>query len=121
MERFVYLAHADAEAGRARSMDDEFSFKAFLLLIEIDIGQLRKPLQRALYDWCPAVELLNVVGLQRILVLGICLASAATHPDVLDRLQIKPRSWDQAELGAKPPHDLLDRHLALVAGLERNQ
>ena len=68
-------------------------------------------LQRGFDLWGPVIELLGVVGQQRILILGE--AGATAHADVGGRLQKEPSPCDLVELWAQPAHDLLHGYIAL--------
>jgi len=64
-------------------------------------------------------QVLKVVALERVLILGIALASPDV--DVLDGVEEKAGAGDARELGAKAGDDLIDRHLALPIGRKNDE
>src|SRR5579884_1884420 len=68
VERVVDLRHRQAEARRGGAIDDEPRLQPLLLLIEIDVAQHLEPPQRRFDPGSPAVQIVEIVALQRVLV-----------------------------------------------------
>ena len=111
VQRIVDLPGGHAEPRGGRAIDRQPGFEPALLLIGIDVGQLRHLLQRGRNARPPLVELMQIVGLQRVLVLRERLPPA--DADILHRLQKQPRAGDLRELGPQAGDDLGGRNVAL--------
>ncbi len=119
VERVVDLARRDAEPRRRRAVDREIGLQPLLLLVGIDVGQLRHGLQRLGDARRPGVEIGERVGLQGELVLRVALAAA--DADVLHRLQEERGAGNLAELAAQPCDHRVRREPALALRLERDE
>jgi hypothetical protein len=86
VERVVDLTDRDAEPRRRSPIDGDVGLQPLVLLITVDLCELRNGLQPRENFWCPFEQLIRVEVLQRILILGV--GGAATDADILHRLQI---------------------------------
>ena len=126
VERVVEELGCDAEPGGRRAVDDERSLEPPVLLVAVEVGHLAEPAQRLGDAGSPRVQLVEVVALERVLILGI-----AGHPadaEVLDGLEVRRRARHPGELaaqsrdhlvGADPPFPEqleLDEHTPGVPG-----
>ena len=85
VQGLVNRRHADPEPRRCVAVDRHIGRKAVVLLVGIEVFELRQFMQRRQHLGHPHVEAALVVGSQRVLVLRGALAPA--HGDVLHRLQ----------------------------------
>ncbi len=119
VEGVVDLAGGDAEALGRLPVDGDLGLEPALLLIAVDIGQLRDMAQRLGQLRRPFMQIAQIVALQGVLVLRVALAPA--DPDVLDRLQEKLRARHRLQLAAQPGDDLVGGELALGQGLQLHE
>jgi hypothetical protein len=73
------------ELGGAEAVEVEHLVEAAVLLVRADVLQSRQSLHLRQHDGTPPGEVLDVVGLQRVLVHGV--ARPAADAQVLRRLQ----------------------------------
>ena len=85
VQRGVQIAHRDTQACCRIAVDRDGRLHAFVLLIAVDIGQLRQFGKRRAQAGLPGAQVLHRVGLQRVLVLRVGLAP--TDANVLHRHQ----------------------------------
>ena len=111
VERIVDVARGDAEPGRGLAVDGEEGLDAPVLLVGVDVDQLRLPFHLVCQPRRPQAEIGEVVALQRVLVAGI--GAAATGADVLDRVEEKGGAGDLRQLGPEPRDHLLAAFLSL--------
>ena len=100
-------------AAVSRSMTE--SSQAPQLLIGIDVAQFRDLAHAIHDDRRPVVEVFQIVGLERVLILRA--AEATTNVDVLHRLQVKSGAGDIGGLRAQASDDVVGAELAFVEGL----
>src|SRR5207237_6522199 len=86
-ERLVDHPRADAEPCGRRAVDDDWHLEASILLIAADVAQLGHFTHGADQARRPGVQRLQVVALQRELILGVAGSSIEAH--VLDGLEIE--------------------------------
>ncbi len=114
VEGVVDHLRRDPEARRRIAIDLDADLKPGVLLIAVDVLQLRELLHRVDDAWRPREELVEVRVLHRVLVLGAALAPADAH--VLTRLEVSVDPLDLRELAAKACQHLVR---AQLAGRER--
>ena len=108
-----------AEPRRGVAIDHERRLQSLVLLVGIDVGQLRQVAQRGADLRLPRTQLREVVPLQRELVLRVGLAPA--DPDILHRLQEQVGAGLLGELAAQPRDHLVGGFLALGDRLQRDE
>ena len=119
VERVVDVVHGEAQARGGIAVDDEVRFQAMVLLVGGSIAQLGHRLHLVEQLRRPFVQIVQVVILQRVLVLRV--AGASADVDVLNRLQEQLDAGDTRQLGAQAIDDLVGGGFALAAGLERDE
>src|SRR5690606_34260955 len=92
---------------------------ALVLLVGVDVGELRQAAQRVADARLPGAQLLEVVGQQRVLELRA--ARAAADADLAHRHHEQPRPGYARGGGAQPGARLLGALLALAERLERDE
>ena len=117
VERVVDRADGEPEPHRGVAIDGEVGLKAAELLIGIDVLDDIARHQRLGQLGRPGVELLGIIGKQRILIGRVALASAGSQ--VRDREHVEPRARDLRQLGAQSRDDLVGGDLAFGVGLQR--
>ncbi len=119
VERLVDEARAHPEAGRGGAIDGERHLQPRVLLVARDVAELGEAAQGLEHARGPLAQVLQPVGLQRVLVLRVALAPA--HPDVLHRLEIAGGPGDAGQLRAQAGDHLVGGDVALAARLERDE
>ena len=112
VQRGVDGAHRHAQARRGVAVDDERGLHALVLLVGVDVGQLRQLRQRIAHARLPGAQIVELVGLQRVLVLRVGLPAA--DADVLHRHQEQVGARLVGELAAQSRHHRVGRDLALA-------
>jgi hypothetical protein len=103
VERVVDLSDIDAKPRRRVAIDGDVGLEPLILLVGVDLGDLRDRLQFRENARRPREQLIGIVILERVLILGVAGASAET--DILDRLQEERRSRDLGDIAAQPGDD----------------
>ena len=116
IERVVDERRLDAEAGRLVAVDHQRELGAAVLLVGGHIAQLRQFLELLQQPRRPAVELLQVGILQRVLILGP--RQAPPDVQVLRGLQVQGAAGDRGDFLAQTVDDLVGGCIALLARLE---
>jgi hypothetical protein len=119
IERVVDLAGADAKACGGIAIDLEIGFEPFLLLIGAHVRHHGVVFERGDELRRPGVEILDVVRLQRVLVLRVALAAAGTQ--ILHGGEVQASPGDLRELRPQPRDHLIHGRVALRQRLERNE
>ncbi|MGY3540201.1 hypothetical protein ACVIIY_004421 [Bradyrhizobium sp. USDA 4515] len=119
VEGVVDLAHRDAEPGRGVAVDHEIGFQALVLLVAVDVGEIRIALQGRRDLRRPFIELLQRRSLQRVLILRV--RGPAPDPDVLHRLQEQARARHHRHLAAQPRDHAVGADLALIKRTKRDE
>jgi hypothetical protein len=96
VEGVVYLAHRQSKPCGRSAVDGDVGFQPIVLLVAVDLRQLRNRLQFGEYFWRPGEQLVSVVILQRELVLRV--GGATADADVLHRLQKQRRTWNVGDV-----------------------
>ena len=85
IERVVDLADGDSQLGGGVAVDDKIGFEPLVLLVAVDVREVRIALQGRRDLRRPFIEILEGGALQGELILRI--AGAAADADILHRLQ----------------------------------
>ena len=115
----VYGRGRDAQARGRGPVDDEIGCQPVVLRVARHVRQLVDVPHRVEQSRAPLIQLVQVVALDRVLVLGGALPAADPH--VLDGLEDEGRPGDLGELRPKPVDDLRGRDVSLVARLEGDE
>jgi len=86
-EGVVNVQHVDAETACGVAIDDDGAFEPVHLLVGIDVAQLGDFSQALLKTGSPMSEIVEIVGLERVLILRG--AAAAADAEVLNGLQVQ--------------------------------
>ena len=116
VQQVVGVLDADAEARHGIPVIDQVHFGAIVLLIRVDVRQLRQRRQRFADLRLPLAQRRQVVGQQGVLIAGVRLPAA--DADILHRHQEQVGPGLVGQLFAQPVDHLLRRLVALVARLE---
>ena len=100
------------ESRRGGAIDDQAGLQPFVLLVAVDVEQSGQGSEFLQHARRPDEEILNVVALERVLILGV--GAAAADAQVLHRLQIKIHSRKLRQLAAQPADDLIGVDAPLV-------
>src|SRR5262245_12717572 len=100
-------------------IDRKLDLEPAVLLIGVDVVELVHVLECARDSRHPGLELVERVGLDRVLILGIRLA--ATLPRPAHALKEKACPDDLRELGLQPPGNLVGAHLAHCERFQLNE
>jgi hypothetical protein len=111
VERLVDHARAHAKPRGGGAIDRHRDFEAAVLLVAAHVAQLRHLAHRPHEPRRPRVQLLQVVALQRELVLRV--GDPPAQADVLDRLQIERGPRDLRQLWPQARDHLVGRDAAL--------
>src|SRR5713226_1519364 len=115
----VNIQHIDAEAAGGVAIDHDGAFEPVHLLVGIDVAQIGNFSQALLKNGSPMSEIIEIVGLQRVLILRG--AAAAADAEVLNGLQIQSGSGNSGSLGAESRDDLVGAKLSHVERLELSE
>ena len=106
IKRVVDLRRVDAEPRRGVAVDLEIDLQPLVLAVGIDVVEFGHVLQRVGDLRHPFVELVQRVGLQRVLIGAIALAAArAGHAAGIGQEQARAR--DARKRSLQPPDDLI--------------
>ena len=111
VERVVDLGRRDAEPRGGVAIDDEIGLQPLLLLVGIDVREHGTVLERLDELRRPRVEILRIVGLQRVLIWRVALPAAGA--DVLNRIEKQAAAGNLRELRPQP-RDHLHRSAAVA-------
>ena len=116
VQRVVDHLRRDAEPRRRLPIDRERGLEPMRLLVAVDVDELGERPQLVVHLRRPVVERLDVVALQRVLVLRV--RSAAADPQILIGLEIQRGAGNPCQLPAEPGHHLIDGQLPLAQILQ---
>ena len=119
VQRVVDRAGRKVQPRRGCAIDHEVGLQPPLLLVRIDLGEFRRPLQGRRQDRRPFVERGGSIALQRVLEFGVALSAAGAH--VLRILQEQLRAGNAGELRPQPRDHLLTRRIAVGAAAQRDE
>src|SRR5260370_37463192 len=97
--------HGDAETAGGVAIDDDDAFESVHLLVGIDVAQLGDFSQALLKNGSPMSEIVEIVGLESVLILRG--AAAPAHGKVLNGLQVQSGAGNSSSLGADARDDLV--------------
>ncbi|MNF57847.1 hypothetical protein D3C84_393880 [compost metagenome] len=115
----VQLPGADAEPGGGRPVDVQAGLQAAFLPVAGNVGELRQPAQGVVEARRPVAQVVEVAGVEGVLVQRRALAAADV--DVLLRRQQQGGARHAGQLRPQPGDDLRGAGLALVARLEAGE
>ena len=119
VQRGVDQLRRHAEARRGVAIDDDRGGEPLVLLIGVDVGKLGQARERLADARLPDPQLLEVVGLDRVLVRGAALPAADAY--VLDRVEDEVGTGLPGEPGAQPRHDPVGALPALGERFQRDE
>src|SRR6185437_9607361 len=119
VQRGVDQAGRNPEPRGRVAIDDQRGLQSLVLLVGVDVDQLRQARQRRAYARLPGPQLVEIVRLQRVLVGGVGLA--ATDADVLHGIEEQVRAGLLGELDAQPRDHLVGRLLAFRERFQRDE
>src|SRR2546423_8038795 len=111
-EGVVNVLNGDAETAGGVPVDDDGTSQTMHLLVGVDIAEFGDFLEALHDDGSPMCEIVEIVGLQGVLIL--CTTHAAAGAEVLNGLQIQSCAGNSVSLGADPRDDLVGAQLPLV-------
>ena len=109
----------DAEPSRGGAVDDQIRREPLVLRVVVHVGQLMDALHRFEQDRAPMVQRVQVVALDRVLILGGRLSAADAH--VLHRLQEQRGARHHRELRTQAIDDLIGARFALRERLQGDE
>src|SRR5262245_4074813 len=95
----------DSKPSRRRAIELKRKFKSTIQLIGVDIRHARQAPQSLKQFRRPLDERIDVIGLQRVLILRI--ADTTTNSNILDSLQVQRCSRDSRKLPTQSRYDLI--------------
>src|SRR5438445_9253616 len=115
-ESVVNVQHGDSETAGGVAIDDDDAFEPVHLLVGIDVAQLRNLGQALLNNGSPISEIVEIVGLESVLIL--CGPAAPAHGEVLNGLQVQSCAGNSGSPGADARDDLVGAKLPLAERFE---
>src|SRR6266852_241672 len=112
----VNIQHIDAETAGGGAIDNDGAFEPVHLLVGIDVAQIGNFGQVLLKNRSPMSEIVEAVGLERVLILRG--TAAAADAEILNGLQVQSGTGNSGSLGADTRDDLVGAQLPLVERLE---
>ena len=119
VQRLINRASADTQPRGRVPVDDDAGLQSAVLLVAVDVGDDRLALQACQQAGCPAVQCIEVVSLQRVLILSVGTTSADT--DVLSGLKDHGGSRIVGKLRPDARDHLIGRDLTLRERLQCNE
>src|SRR5215813_12384338 len=98
------------------SVDNQARLQSLVLLIAVNVEQSGDGFELLEHTWPPYDEVLNVVALQRVLVLGV--ACPAAHAQILHRLEVEGDRGNTRKLLTQAGNDLVGADLAFCQRLK---
>ena len=119
IERVVDLADGDPQLGGSVPVDHEIGLDPFVLLIVVDVHEVRIALQGRYDLRRPLIDFFKRRALQGELILRVAGTSAGA--DILHGLQKQGCSRNNRHFPTQPRDDAVRRDLAFAERLQRNE